>query len=257
MKALIITVAGMATRFSESVGKKCIKCLYFNDNYQESILYRLISINESYFDKIIIVGGFMYEELLNGINTYFSNITEKINLIYNEHYFDFGSGYSLLLGIKKAIEEGSTEIVFAEGDLYIDKNTFIQLCDETANIITANREPIIASKSVAFYFNKDKQLRYIFDIKHGELEIKEPFLGIYNSGQVWKFIDVNRLDMILRKLKKEEKQGTNLVIIQKYFDDLLADRFKMIYFKNWINCNTVEDFNHIKILEGQENEKLK
>lgn len=57
MKVLIITVAGMSTRFSESVGYPCLKCLYYKQDMKESLLYRFL-YEYPEFDRYIIVGGF-------------------------------------------------------------------------------------------------------------------------------------------------------------------------------------------------------
>ena len=42
MKVLIITVAGMSTRFSQSVGAPCLKCLYHEGRAKDSLLYRML-----------------------------------------------------------------------------------------------------------------------------------------------------------------------------------------------------------------------
>ena len=55
MKVLIITVAGMSTRFSRSVGKPVIKCLYHNKSLKDSLLYILLERSRE-FDYFIIVG---------------------------------------------------------------------------------------------------------------------------------------------------------------------------------------------------------
>ena len=59
MKVLIITVAGMSTRFSRSVGKPVIKCLYHNKSLKDSLLYILLERSRE-FDYFIIVGGYRY-----------------------------------------------------------------------------------------------------------------------------------------------------------------------------------------------------
>lgn len=250
MRCLIITVAGMATRFSQSVGFDCIKCLFYEQNFEESILYRLISGQSEYFDKIILVGGFKYEQLEDAVQNHLQNYKDKIIMVMNEHYSDYGSGYSLLLGLEKAFTFNPEEIVFAEGDLYVDPVTLNLFCQKSTDLISSNREPILASKAVAFYFDTNNHLHYIFDTSHGQLSIDEPFLEIRNSGQIWKFVDVKRLKQICDSLTAPEKQGTNLCIIQQYFGDMNRNQYELVEFKKWINCNTLGDFRKIKDVEG-------
>ena len=56
MKVLIITVAGMSTRFSQSVGAPCLKCLYHEGRAKDSLLYRMLH-QDGKFDRYVIVGG--------------------------------------------------------------------------------------------------------------------------------------------------------------------------------------------------------
>ena len=81
------------------------------------------------------------------------------------------------------------------------------------------------------------------------LEIKAPFTEIGNSGQVWKFMDIPKLSKILQELSESERQGTNLVIVQKYFGNRARDSYRIVQFTNWITCNTLADFLHINQME--------
>lgn len=246
MKCLIITCAGMSTRFSRSVGYDCLKCTYSDGDFSESILYRSIMNNNNYFDKIIIIGGFKFDELKKCIDKYFLDIVDKIVLVNNQKYAQYGSGYSLLLGLKKAFEYDTSEVIFMEGDLYINKNEFKILCEIDRNVITTNNEPIMASKAVAFYTDIEEKIHYIYDTEHNALQIREPFLSISNSGQIWKFKDIERLKNICENLDQREKEGTNLVIIQKYFGALKKEQYNIFNFSDWINCNTIDDYKKIK-----------
>ncbi|MBU5430983.1 hypothetical protein KQI22_13080 [Kineothrix sp. MSJ-39] len=251
MKILIITVAGMATRFSESIGHECLKCLYYEEDITETLLYRMLSMGQQNVDKYIIVGGFCFNQLEEAIQQEFSEFSDKIVLVENRRFSTYGSGYSLLCGLQKAFELGATDIVFAEGDLYLDQETFRQICNLKESAITCNREAIKASESVAFYYDCEAKIHYIFDTLHGQLVIHEPFTAIYNSGQVWKFSDVQRLGEICSAMSDKEEKGTNLVIVQKYFETMKRKDYKLIRFEHWINCNTIEDFKRIAVLEGK------
>ena len=103
MKILILTVAGMSTRFSESIGEPCLKCVFYRNNIKESLLYRMLHQNVA-FDKYVIVGGYMFEQLKITLEKDFTEFQDKIILVRNERYSDFGSGYSLFLGLRAVID---------------------------------------------------------------------------------------------------------------------------------------------------------
>lgn len=244
MRILIITVAGMSARFSQSLGYPCLKCLYWEKSIQESLLHRMLH-QDGEFDCYVIVGGFMYDRLESALKRDFGELWDKILLVKNDHYSDYGSGYSLYLALEKIKDMDFTEAVFAEGDLYVDRESFRKICDSPGNVITCSREPILANKAVAFYFDTDYRIHYIYDTAHNALEIREPFLGIYNSGQIWKFADPKRLLQVTESAGEREKRGTNLELIQRYFGDLSKEQYEMVTFQKWINCNTVFDYRMI------------
>lgn len=241
MKILIITVAGQSGRFSESVGYPCLKCIYYKHDIKESLLYKLLH-QPVEFDKYIVVGGFMFEELERFIHLHLTDISSKILLIRNEKYKEYGSGYSFYLGICEAIRENFDELVFAEGDLFVDTDNFCKLYEANSDVVTCNREPIYADKAAVFYYDLEDQLHYIYDTCHKALFIREPFKGIFNSGQIWKFKNCELLKEIILNLQDDERYGTNLVIIQKYFSAVSKEQYRVIQFDKWINCNTIKDF---------------
>lgn len=244
MKVLVITVAGMSSRFSESVGYPCLKCLYHKQDTKESLLYRLL-YQAAGFDKYIIVGGFLFDELEAGLRENFTEWNDRILLVKNEKYAEYGSGYSLYLGLQAALEMGASELVFAEGDLYIDTESFKRVLTSRSNVVTYNRDVILANKAVAFYFDMQDRIHYIYDVAHNALEIKEPFLGIFNSGQVWKFVQPKHLRKTVGDMAEADWRGTNLVFVQKYFETMKRDGYELIGLERWINCNTVSDFEKI------------
>ena len=239
--AAIITVAGTSTRFRKSIGKDCLKCIYSEKDEQDTLLMRQLSMCKT-FDEIIIVGGYKFSELKSFVNKYLNEYSVKITLVENEHYEDWGSGYSLILGIQEAEKLNVEKIVFLEGDLFFDSNTFRKIVETNNNVVTVNNDPIEAKKAVAFYINEDGKINYIYDTTHSSLSINEPFLGIYNSGQVWKFLDATKLYKFTSELNQKEIEGTNLVLVQKYFGSLNQNEYQVIRFYDWINCNIVEDY---------------
>ena len=240
-KAVIITVAGTSSRFRKSIDKDCLKCIYTESSEKDTLLYRLVNLCGD-FDKIVIVGGYKFDELKSFTQASLNDFSQKIILVQNDHFEDLGSGYSLYLGVMALKDSGMDEIIFAEGDLFFDSDSFTKILQAPASVITTNNDPIEAKKAVAVYLNTEGKVKYIYDTNHSSLEIKEPFLGIYNSGQVWKFNEPSKLFSSAEKLTQEENKGTNLVLIQKYFDQVDSDKLQVIHFEKWINCNTVEDY---------------
>ena len=239
--AAIITVAGTSTRFRKSIGKDCLKCIYSEKDVQNALLMRQLSMCKT-FDEVVIVGGYKFSELVDFVNKYLKGYPVNITLAQNEHYEDYGSGYSFILGIQEAEKLCAERIVFLEGDLFFDSNTFRTIVENKRDIVTVNTDPIEAKKAVAFYINEGGKINYIYDTAHSALSINEPFLGIYNSGQVWKFCDAAKLYKLTSELNQKELEGTNLVLVQKYFDSLNRGEYQIVKFADWINCNTIEDY---------------
>ena len=245
MKYLIITVAGTATRFNRDTQEDTLKCLYYTDDAKFALLPQLLK-NCGVYDKYIIVGGYLYEKLEQFVKKELNAYGDKIELVYNEHFHDYGSGYSLYKGIEAVRESG--EVTFVEGDLYFAKETFKQVYDSEKNVITINKEPIYSNKAVALYINAEGKPRYLYDINHQTLTVSEPFKAIFNSGQMWKFKSSERLHEALNSLSEKQLQGTNLEIVQAYFGELNAEEYDVVTFNEWYNCNTVADYNQVRKL---------
>lgn len=242
---MIITVAGVASRFSQSIGQPCLKCLYYKNDIRESLLYHILRQN-SEIDKYVIVGGFKFEELEKSIHMYFEEFYDRIILVRNEMYKEYGSGYSLYLGLEAIRDLIYDELIFAEGDLWVDDESFKRVWETPGNVVTCNNEMILANKSVAFYYDCEYRIHFIFDTSHSLLEIREPFQGIFNSGQIWKFSQRERVLRTVSDLTQEEWQQTNLCFIQRYFGCLDRDEYRIINLRKWLNCNTKMDFDKIE-----------
>lgn len=262
MKVAIITVAGISSRFNKNISdeKKSLKCIYYEDNPKNTLLYHLIEKLE-YADSIIIVGGYKYFELENYIKKHISkDIIEKILMVKNNRYADLSSGYSLYLGINEAIDNISeiNEILFVEGDLDIDNESFLKIINCDKNVLTYNHEPIYSNKAVVLYKNEKNRYCYVFNSQHGLLNIKEAFECIFNSGQIWKFKDINALKISNIFFKENCIKDNNLAIIQKYLDLLKNDTsIDIIGLKHWVNCNTRDDYKLIKKYWGEQYERIK
>jgi choline kinase len=249
LKIAIITVAGISSRFNKDVPEenKILKCIYWEDNPKNTLLYQLIDKLSSY-DKIIVVGGFKFDDLAEYVSSNLpQDLKEKISLYENGHYDDLSSGYSLYLGVKEALTCGDIdEILFVEGDLDIDDESFLNVINSDKNVITFNREPIYSNKAVVVYQNENDDYKYLFNSNHGLLSLTEPFKVIFNSGQTWKFKDMGLLKIANDNFKENLIEDTNLAIIQKYFDLVDNDEIEMIELTRWVNCNTREDYKIIK-----------
>lgn len=235
-KALIITVAGKATRFRKSIGKDVLKAIY-KDESGISILDVLLKYADDIFDKILIVGGYQYDELQDFIK---AKKIKNIELIFNKN-FKHGSNESLICGIKH-LKMKYKEIVFVEGDLIIDFPSFLKIAQSKKNVISYNTHEINANKAVAYYIDKKDKIKYIYDTNHRYLKINLPFKSIKNSGQIWKFTNRKLIDKISRKFDDTNLDDTNLETIEKYFDKIKMQDIDEIKINTWYNCNTIDDY---------------
>lgn len=241
MKSLIITVAGMSSRFNKDTKEDVLKCLYYEGTPINSLISQQVHKVFNLVDEIIVVGGYKYEDLEKFIRNEMKDVNHKMKLVYNNHYSDYGSGYSLLKGVEFVSEEAD-EIIFIEGDLFFDKESVEKVITSKKDVISVNNEPILSNKAVALYFDAQNYPHYIYDTSHSCLEIHEPFTAIYNSGQMWKFMNPRRVREICQFLTPEQEQGTNLEIIQKYFGVYKISQLDIVRVGLWFNCNTVADY---------------
>jgi len=250
MRAFITTVAGMSTRFSKDLPEAALKCIFYYEKPQNTLLYHMLITAQEY-DKLVIVGGFQFNNLQKYINDFIPvSLKEKIMLVENPEYAHYGSGWSLYMGLK-ALQQTDyiyDEILFAEGDLYVDKESFQSILVSEKDVMTAIYEPIQADKAVAFYFDLAGIPHYIYDTSHGSLNINEPFVSIYNSGQIWKFCNIPLFFSLSEEIGEENHKGTNLTLINTYLAAIskMGVFAEIIYLTKWINCNTISDFNKVK-----------
>ena len=241
MKSLIITVAGMSSRFNKDTKEDVLKCLYSEGATSNSLLSQQVHMCYDLVDEIIVVGGYKYEDLVAFIRKELKDVNSKMKCVYNEHYQDYGSGYSLLKGIEM-VSEKTDEVIFIEGDLFFNPESVESIINSPKDVISINNEPIKSDKAVVLYFDEHHYPHYIYDTNHSWLEIHEPFTAIYNSGQMWKFQNPTRVREICQFLTPEQAQGTNLEIIQKYFGASKENWLDIVEIKKWYNCNTVADY---------------
>lgn len=252
MRIAIITVAGLSNRFNEGVpeSKKELKAIFYIEDYRNTLLFRLLQ-KCLYADLILVVGGYKFDDLKNYCNSLESSIRGKIKLIYNEHFHNLGSGYSLHLGLQESFSYSPDEILFAEGDLDVDKRSFEKIVSSDKSVLTYNYEPIYANKAVVLYEDGASRYKYSFNTNHGLLSINTPFASIFNSGQIWKFTDIDALKTADCLFYRDSKWETNLKIIQNYLDS--GVKVELIGIERWTNCNTKSDYK--KILSYWEEER--
>lgn len=246
MKVLIVTVAGISSRFNRDTSRNVLKCLYYEDSPTHSLLYQIVC-KVLDFERVIIVGGYLYNELVMYAEKYLSNLGPQIELVYNAHYKDYGSGYSLIKGVER-VPEVANEIIFVEGDLYFDNESFSLVKKSLYDVITVNHEFITSEKAVALYVDEIDKVHYIYDTNHSLLSIPSPIKAIYNSGQIWKFTSLSKLNSVISLLSPKQIQGTNLEIIQAYFDNIPVSDLNFIALNTWFNCNTVADYQKVNSL---------
>lgn len=242
-KSTVITIAGTSSRFSKSCGYDIHKAIYSDDNSNWTTLSHQLNLVKDISDEIIVVTGYQHSKIAEYLNKNFSDLPLKI--VYNNHYFDYGSCYSLILGIA-ASNENFDELIFLEGDLIFDTPSFDKIVRINKDVITANNMLIDSRKAVIFYVNDKKQIKYLYDTTHNILKVDEPFLIMGNSGQVWKFTDIKRLKNNLKNYRIEDFKGTNLIPINDYYKETDFNNLEVITFKEWFNCNTLDDYKEMK-----------
>ena len=131
MRAAIITVAGISSRFNEGVleEQKTLKAIYNEHNPHDTLLVHLVE-KCAFADRIIVVGGYMFDQLQSFVSVNLQKSFPQLVLVRNDHYADLASGYSLYLGITKALDLGADELLFVEGDLDIDDESFEKIVEE-------------------------------------------------------------------------------------------------------------------------------
>ncbi len=252
MKVAIITIAGISSRFNEEIDEdnKVLKCLYTEKGKDNTLLYNLMK-KCSYADHIVLVGGYKYDDLCSFYREELSTEFPGVSIVKNDHYADLGSGYSLYLGIQEALKHNPDEILFVEGDLDIDNESFQKVVDNHKSVLTYTFEPIYANKAVVLYKDDKDQYRYAFNSSHSLLTIDSPFSCILNSGQTWKFTEVEKLKRANERFYETAKADTNLRIIQNYLDSGVD--VDIVPLSRWTNCNTRDDYR--KIVSYWEDEK--
>jgi CTP:molybdopterin cytidylyltransferase MocA len=236
-KAIIITIAGESKRFRASIKQDVLKALYKKEN-EPCVLDILLNYASEEFEDIITVGGYNFTQLNQYIQAIYPQIS--ITLVFNSH-FSQGSNESLLCGIR-ALKKSYEEVIFIEGDLIIDKNSFKTIVNNQHNVITYTTEPITAKSSVLYYINAHNKIIYKYDTKHALLEIQEPFKAISNSGQVWKFTDCVLLKEVCASFAQKDLHETNLATIDAYFSKVAYENIAFIKIEQWYNCNTIHDY---------------
>lgn len=241
MKTAIIAVAGVSSRFNENESEPVLKGIYTETDYRKTLLYSILRKCKGY-DKVVLVGGYQYEQLEKYVSDCKGEFPFQIQLIYNPYYRELGTGYTLKIGLEQCLREKCSEITVIEGDLFFDEESFDRIKTARRNVATYNDKTIYSNKAVIAYVNQEKKLKYVFSTNHGAVEIKEPFLEIYNSGQIWKFTNTELVEKLLADLPKEAWEGTNLKFIEAYFSKIKEDEREMLPLKIWENCNTRLDY---------------
>lgn len=249
-RALIITSAGCSRRFSDSLGKDILKVLYSDGEPKECLLgHQLELTKHEEINLIVIVGGYKYAELRSFIKENYDD--PRIELVYNDKFREYGSCYSFACGLNSLSGRDIDEVILMEGDLVFDARTFKSVIAAGQDVITANPDIVRSDTAVVFYVTIDGVLHYAYDTQHKALHIKDAFTMFGNSGQIWKFRDVNLLFNTVKKLGEGLYDDTNLLPIEHYFNARGMENVMFIKFEFWVNCNTIKDYQVICKYKGR------
>ena len=247
-KFLLITCAGQATRFKESGGNTHKSIFSIDGDICKSPLGIMCQYAKFIERTPVIVTGFMADEIDDALSELSSKLEIQIYSTYNEHYSDLGSNESLICGLQFIMQNfdyAEYDIMFAEGDLIVDFDTFREIANSSYNVITTNGNSIInMNKAVVVYQNVHGTYKWAYDPAHKSVSITDA-VWLAESGQIWKFkIDYICLYNILYGLIKSDRKDTNLNMIYKIFTYCgdTVDAVKIETFKQWFNVNTVNDY---------------
>ena len=208
MKTVIVAVAGMSSRFNQDMAEPVLKGIYTEGDVRKTLLYSILRKCKG-FDRVVLVGGYQYEKLVEYVSACKEDFPFQIQMVYNPNYQEFGTGYTLKLGLEQCLQDNSSEITLIEGDLFFDEASLDDVKRST---------------------------------RSGSVEITEPFLAIYNSGQIWKFADTDVVKQLVSDSPETMWQGTNLKFIEEYFHQISEEERELLPLKTWENCNTKADY---------------
>ena len=238
---LLITSAGISSRFSSSLGRESSKIIYHEGDPRFSLLgYQLRVAEELDIGPVILVLGYRSDEIGAFATRYFPHL--DLHIVFDERYRDWGSGYSLLLGVRKAKELEVEQATFLEGDLVFERQSLKKIVDSDRSVVTVQHELIRSDRAVVVYTDTGGLIHYVYDTNHASLSIPVPFTKLGNSAQIWKFHDAQLLYSIAETQEIAEHRGTNLVLVERYFQRLDPEKIAWVEVDGWVNCNTVEDY---------------
>lgn len=241
MKIAIIAVAGVSSRFNDNEIEPVLKGIYTTSDYTKTLLYSILKKCNGY-DKVILVGGYQYEKLQQYVDSCRDDFSFEIPLVYNPYYQEYGTGYTLKVGLEHCLQGECSEITLIEGDLFFDEQSFERVKMSEKNVVTYSEKAIHSNKAVIAYVNQNKKIKYVFSSNHDAVQIQEPFWELYNSGQIWKFVNIDRVNKILKESEDSMWQETNLKFIEFYFDTIDEVDREIICIDTWENCNTRLDY---------------
>lgn len=241
MRAFITTAAGRSTRFNQGCGEPVLKCLYRTGETDECILHRLLrQAVGAGCDRLIVVGGYFYEALREAVDRFAADSGRRVELVFNPRWSDSGSMYSLYYGVEAAV--GASEVLFCEGDIITDDESFRRLAAADGDAFAIALEPIFADRAVVAYQGSDDRLHYLYSTGHGAITFPGSVKAVFHSAQGWKIGDGETFARMNARLTEEERVGTNLVLLERYLTRVPVGALTPVVMRRWINCNTRADF---------------
>ena len=126
----IILAAGMGTRLRPET-EKVPKCLVKVDN-KPILEYQLEMLETSGFSKVIVVGGYLVEELRDYIlNSKFSDMVE---LLVNKEYGSTNNMYSLGMAFDNVWNEDWNTVYVLNGDVVFEKSFLENASGESSGV---------------------------------------------------------------------------------------------------------------------------
>lgn len=230
----IILAAGKSERL-RPLTNKIPKCLVEID--KTTILERIVkNCLKSNLDDLIIVSGHGHDYVEKEIEKIKSKYNFKVNIIYNDHFYDMNNCYSLYLGIKNLSED----IITINSDDVFDNNILMKLSKNKNTSLVVDNVKKLTAESMKVYCDSK-----ITDINKN-LDIKKSYGESIGIARIQK----EHLNLLKKSLEKIVNNNPDL-----YYEDAFQVMFEKIDFKphntdglKWTEIDTASDLKIAKKL---------
>ena len=248
--ASLILAAGVGSR----MGRSTHKCLT-QINGKEFIKLQMEKLMNAYnIGKFFIVVGHKATEIEEALGDEFMGA--PIQYVFNGHYEDYGSGYSLMLGLRAMSESSfrSCDLVVTEADCLVPQEAYESLkCDSGSRCLVGPKVDIHKSVLVTVHADdpeEEEVSSFCYDRTHRNVfsQLKPDHRPVGESIQTWYFNN----DVLGKYLGKARnmvdipffcREASNLSVMNHLLmEDYDILKMKVVWYEGtFINLNTPAD----------------